>query len=374
MKLHTVGIFVFLIGIFVLFPAAARAGVVKVSTADSLSQEQFHGDGKCDEEEINAAIASLPPVGGTVVLSEGTYNICAVPGTYGGITISKSNVKLAGVGPGTFLRLSDEQNTNVIRIIGEKVENIIISDMRIDANRKNQSGCDGDPKIAHSRFECTGIKAYYRGPREVAKTPEEDSSKHVRRVWVRRVQVEEGRLNVMLAGRYMYVLDSYIGDATSDGVEILVGPGQISRNTVVLKGKSGFGLTTDAADMVQINENLVHVRAGAAVSQPIFRTWQGQRYHTLNDNLVYVDPKARVTGMADLRGQGNVADGNLFVNRSKKDEKSLVQLGRNTVMTNTMAYNTQVQDTESEYMTQSSYTDSVVFVNQGNLDLMSEGE
>lgn len=353
---------------------SAHAGILKVSTADSLSREQFHGDGVCDEEEINAAIASLPPVGGTVQLVEGTYNICAVPGTYGGVTISKSNVKLMGIGPGTFLRLSDDQNTNVIRIIGEKVENIVISDLRVDANRANQTDCIGDPKIAHSRTECSGIKAYYRGPREVAKDPREDPEKQIRRVWVRRVQVEEGRLNVMLAGRYMYMFDSFLGDATSDSMELLVGPGQISRNTVVLKGKSGFGLTTDAADAVQINENLVHVRDGASAAWPVFRTWQGRWYHTLNDNLVYVEPNAKVVDMVDLRGRGNVADGNLFVNRSTEDKKSLIMLGRDTVMTNTMTYNVHVQDTESEYMTESPYTDSVVFVNQGNLDLIDEGE
>ena len=75
-------------------------GTVLVATHDSAPASKdaanFVGNGKGDQEEINAAIEALPPVGGTVLLAEGTYDIRKVPDALGGVLIRRSHVVLEG--------------------------------------------------------------------------------------------------------------------------------------------------------------------------------------------------------------------------------------------------------------------------------------
>src|SRR5438552_1877441 len=80
---------------------------------------------------------SLPPGGGTVLLMEGHYYIKAVGGTLGGVLIDRSYVTLEGVGLSTRLRLSDSQNTNVIRIAGSGTRDIVVQNLYIDGNSDN---------------------------------------------------------------------------------------------------------------------------------------------------------------------------------------------------------------------------------------------
>ncbi len=142
---------------------------ILVATQDSgqaaKEAADFVGDGVGDQMEINAAIAALPPVGGTVMLAEGTYDIRKIEGKLGGVLIQRSNVVLAGRGTASKLILAPDQNTNVIRIIGSGVHHVTIRDLYVDANRSQNSAGKGDPDISHDRFEFCGIKGYCRDPR-----------------------------------------------------------------------------------------------------------------------------------------------------------------------------------------------------------------
>lgn len=94
---------------------------------------------------IQQAIDSLPAEGGTVYIQSGAYILNQ------GIQINRSNVTLSGM-QGTFIKLGDQVNQPVI-LIGtdrenptesDKIENIRISNIEIDANMSAQSA-ETDP-------------------------------------------------------------------------------------------------------------------------------------------------------------------------------------------------------------------------------------
>lgn len=290
----------------VSLPATAATVTVGHSGADFLT------DGTCDEEQVNQAIDFLGAEGGTVHIVAGAYSICANQGTYGGIIVDKSNVTISGDGPATLLALADNQNTNVIRIVGS-VENITIKNIRIDGNRANNPNCSPPPGIPHERFECTGIKAHHLTPDDYRAGNYEDRDTPIRRIWVRSVIVEDsGSVNVMLSGQYVYVWDSFIGDARSDAVELLIGPGQISRSTLVVDGTTGYGLSSDAANDVQMHGNIIHVVGDGTVSQSVIRTWAGHVRNQINDNLVIVENGDSVEQLVELNSAKSMLNGNLL--------------------------------------------------------------
>ncbi|MBM3892708.1 MAG: hypothetical protein FJ388_26620, partial [Verrucomicrobia bacterium] len=88
-------------------PPGVRTATVVVAAADAPAHLKTAADfvcaGKDDHLVINAAIAALPETGGRVHLTGGSFSIGAVEGTFGGITIARSNVLLTGEGSGTRL-------------------------------------------------------------------------------------------------------------------------------------------------------------------------------------------------------------------------------------------------------------------------------
>lgn len=88
-----------------------------------------------DYPSIQDAIDSLPPTGGVVLIPASTYIISApikVP----------ANVTLIGEGFGTYLKLADGANCNVIENMHFEAwidENIHIANMRIDGNKAHQT-------------------------------------------------------------------------------------------------------------------------------------------------------------------------------------------------------------------------------------------
>lgn len=299
-----------LIHCHVTLPTAAAAATILVATSDSSEQMRkradFVGDGHGDQEEINAAIAALPPVGGTIHLAEGRYDIRRVDGTLGGITIDRSYVTLVGEGPATQLVLASNQNTNVIRIIGDGVGHITIRELAIDANRTENSTGGGDPGISHDRFEYCGIKAFRHPPRG----PYVDSNTHditIRHCIVRNAH----RLNIMLEGPNMRVLDNTLGNAGSDSVEILTGPGIIRGNYVEITGRTHVAIGSDRGNSIVMAGNIVDVRAGGDLDIA-FRSWAESERHVISGNVLTVHDEGRCGLAVDSRGSATAIVGNTF--------------------------------------------------------------
>lgn len=284
-------------------PAATCIVATKDSSAHARSVAHFVGDGVGDQEEINAAIRSLPPVGGTVLLMEGVYDIRKVEGTLGGVIIDRSNLTLAGVGTATRLVLAAGQNTNVIRIIGRDVGQIVIRDLQVDANREANTEGKGDPNVSHDRFEFCGIKAFCATPGQSGDAPTHDIT--IRNATVRNAH----RLGIMLEGPNMKVIDNTLGNAGSDAVEILTGPGEIRGNTVEITGQTHVAIGSDRADSILMTDNIVHVEKGGRLDIA-FRSWAGSQRHVISNNVVTVDPEGSCAQAIDARGSRTVITGN----------------------------------------------------------------
>lgn len=302
---------------------------VVVATQDSSEQSKaaarFIGDGVGDQDEINAAIRALPAAGGTVLLMEGTYDIRKVAGKLGGVIIDRSNAVLAGQGPGTKLIQAPEQETNVIRIIGSGVGHIVIRDLYLDANRDKNPIGEGDPKVSHARFEFCGIKAFCAVP-GAGGEPCHD-------ITIRNTQVVNARrLGIMLEGRNMKVVDNTIGNATSDAVEILTGPGEIRGNYFEITGRTHVAVGSDRADSMIMADNIVHVRPTGDIDIG-FRSWAGSNRHVIANNVLTVDPGGKCALAMDIRGFGAVVTGNSIHTAEANNPLRLAITAGNTLVT-----------------------------------------
>ena len=310
---------------------AARSidSAVLVATRDSAPASKeaadFLGDGKGDQEEINAAIESLPAVGGIVLLAEGTYDIRKVPDTLGGILIRRSHVVLEGRGAATKLIQAPGQSTNVIRIIGSGVGHIVIRNLWVDANRDVNPYGEGDPNISHDRFEFCGIKAYYRVPGG----PSGDVNHHitVENCYV----LNSRRLGIMLEGPQMSVRNNVLGNAGSDSVEILTGPGEIRGNQVIITGRTHVAIGTDRANSITMVDNIVEVQDGGHLDIA-FRSWAGSRRHVIANNVLTVAEGGICSLAMDIRGLGATVTGNSLQSVATSATKLRIR-GGNTIVT-----------------------------------------
>jgi uncharacterized lipoprotein YddW (UPF0748 family) len=324
--------------------SAAQQGTLLVATFDSSqtarSQADFVADGHADQVEVNAAIAALPEVGGTVVLAEGTYDIRHNPGSLGGVIISRSNVVLAGRGPATKLRLAADQNTNVIRIIGSGIHHVVVRDLQVDANRQQNSAGQGDPNLSHDRFEFCGIKGYCRDPRGPA-------ANDLRDITVRNCEVRNShRLGIMLEGSNLQVLNNVLGNAGSDSVELLTGPGIIDGNYVEITEQTHVAIGSDRANNIQMTNNIVHVKRDGRLDIG-FRTWSNSQGHVIQGNTVIVDSDGRCALAMDLRGQMQTVQGNSVQCLNTESPSNIRIGGGNTLLSGNLINNTdiEVQDT-----------------------------
>lgn len=317
-------------------PAATVVVAAKDSSPSSRDRADFVCDGVADQEEINAAVKALPEVGGGVLLMEGTYDIRKVPGTLGGVLIERSNVVLAGQGAATKLILAAGQNTNVVRIIGSDVGHITVRGLYVDANRQQNFEGKGDENVSHARFEFCGIKGFCREPGGPAAEPNHDIT--IRNCYVLNSQ----RLGIMLEGPNMRVLDNVLGNAGSDSVEILTGPGEIRGNYVEITGQTHVAIGTDRGNSIVMADNIVHVKQGGKLDIG-FRSWAKSRRHVIANNVLVVDPEGHCSLAMDVRGTGAAVTGNSIYSSDEEPTMRLRLSGGSTVATGNLLENVIVE-------------------------------
>jgi hypothetical protein len=110
--------------------------VVSSSTSSRSASADYVCTGTSDQTTINTAISALPTSGGTVFLTDGTFNLS----NYIDLG-TRTGVRIVGSGPGTILRMSNGANTSAIR--GTSVIDITLADFAIDGNAANNTGGKG---------------------------------------------------------------------------------------------------------------------------------------------------------------------------------------------------------------------------------------
>jgi hypothetical protein len=301
------------------------------SSDKAKAEADYVCDGEGDQEEINAAIEGLPPAGGKVLLMEGTYDIRKVSGELGGVLIERSNVELAGLGNSTKLVQAASQETNVIRIIGSGVHNITIRNLWVDANRDRNPIGEGDPNVSHDRFEFCGIKAFCARPG--GSCAEEHSNITIQNC----VILNARRLGIMLEGKNMNVIDNVIGNAMSDSVEILNGPGEIRGNYFEITGRTHVACGSDRGNSILMTDNIVHVKETGDIDIG-FRSWANSQRHVIANNVLTVEKGGKCGTAMDMRGDGAIVTGNCI--HSKNEEKLPLWItGGNTLVTGNLFEN-----------------------------------
>jgi len=288
---------------------ASATIIVAAHDASEAARASAHltADGEGDQEEINAAIRMLPESGGHVQLTEGTFDIRRVPGKLGGVLIERSHVVLSGRGTATRLIQAPEQETNVIRIIGSGVGFITIRDLYIDANRDQNALGDGDPNVSHARFEFCGVKAYFREPGG----PDGEDVHHIT---IRNCQIVNARrLGIMLEGPAMHVIDNHLGNAGSDVVEILTGPGEIRGNYAEITGRTHVAFGSDRGNHIIMANNTIHVKPEGDIDIG-FRTWANSKHHVIHGNVIRIDAGGRMQQAMDIRGTETTISSNSIHN------------------------------------------------------------
>jgi hypothetical protein len=322
-------------------PVTTPAASVLVAAANSATQvrerAQFQCDGEGDQVEINQAILSLPPAGGTVLLAEGTFDIRRDEGTLGGIVVSRSHVTLAGQGAATQLVLAPKQDVNVIRIIGSGVGHVEIRDLSVDGNREQNADGAGDPGISHDRFEYCGIKAFRQQPRGPS-AAEDTHDITIRNCIIR----NSHRLGIMLEGPNMRVLDNVLGNAGSDSVEILTGPGIIRGNLVEITGQTHVAIGSDRANSIIMSDNIIRVRQGGKLDIG-FRSWAGSRRHVISDNVLIVDEGGDCGLAMDIRGTESTVTGNNVATHDSAAPTRILFTAGNAVFANNVVENTRIE-------------------------------
>lgn len=323
----------FLVLVFAVHQPSQIQGKTMIVATQSSSEKSkaaadFVGDGVGDQEEIYAAIYALPSSGGTVTLMEGTYDIRKVEGKLGGVIIDRSNVTLTGQGTATRLILAPDQNTNVIRIIGNGVGNIVIRDLWVDQNR-DQNPYDGAEfvNISHGRFEYNGIKAFCAEPG--GSCPEPTHNITIENCTVLNAQ----RLGIMLDGPNMRVVNNHLGNAHSDAVELLEGPGFVMGNFVEITGRTHVAVGSDRGNSIIMANNVVHVREGGDLDIA-FRSWADSERHVISNNIVVMVDQGGKLGLAmDVRGFDTSVTGNVIRGRDEAERLPLWLTGAGMAVT-----------------------------------------
>ena len=298
--------------VFLCLPAFADTLVVAAHDASDQSKAgaDFVADGEGDQEEINAAIRALPEAGGTVQLTEGTFDIRRVEGALGGVLIERSNVTLAGQGASTKLIQAPAQETNVIRIIGMGVGHVTIRDLYVDANRDGNPLGEGAENVSHARFEFCGIKAYRTFPGG-------PSGEDTHDITIRNCHVVNARrLGIMLEGPNMHVVDNFLGNATSDVVEILTGPGEMRGNYAEITGRTHVAFGSDRGNHIIMSDNIINVTPIGDIDIG-FRSWSNSKHHAINGNVIRVEKGGKMGRAMDIRGTETAITGNSVFNANE---------------------------------------------------------
>ncbi len=331
--------------LFSVTASADQASTVVVAAHDAAASSKasadYVADGEGDQAEINAAIGALPESGGTVQLTEGTFDIRREEGKLGGVLIERSNVTLAGHGIATKLIQAPAQETNVIRIIGSGVGHVVIRDLYVDANRDANPLGEGDPDVSHARFEFCGIKAFRTFPGG----PSGEDTHHIT---IQNCHVVNARrLGIMLEGPAMTVADNFLGNATSDVVEILTGPGQIRGNYAEITGRTHVAFGSDRGSNIIMSNNTLHVKESGDIDIG-FRSWAGSKHHAINGNVVRVEKGGKLGRAMDIRGTETTVTGNSVYNHVDNPTLPLYVRGGNTVLTgNVFEHMTLIIDDET---------------------------
>lgn len=132
----------------------AHGATITIAASDSATTSKnaatYVCDGTADEVEINAALAALPSIGGTVLLAEGTYTIAAP------IATAKAGSHIVGAGVGaTTIKVVNTAgapvNTTLVQLIHARSR---LDGVTVDGNKANNAGQTSMVLVGANAADC----------------------------------------------------------------------------------------------------------------------------------------------------------------------------------------------------------------------------
>jgi hypothetical protein len=147
---------------------------------------------------------------------------------------------------------------------------------------------------------------------------------------------------IMLEGRNMRVIQNVLGNAMSDSVEILTGPGEIRGNYFEITGTTHVAAGSDRGNSIIMAENIVHVKNGGSLDIG-FRSWADSQRHIIANNILTVDPGGQCACAIDIRGFGTAVTGNVMHTSNPKKPLTLRVSSGNTLISNNIFENVVIE-------------------------------
>lgn len=113
----------------------------------------------------------------------------------------------------------------------------------------------------------------------------------------------------MLEGPNMRVLDNVLGNAGSDSIEILTGPGITRGNIAEITGQTHVAIGSDRGNSIIMADNVVRVKKGGRLDIG-FRSWTGSKRHVIANNILTVEDGGLCDLAMDIRGTETTITGN----------------------------------------------------------------
>jgi len=241
------------------------------ASAASKAQADYLCDGTADDVEIQAAIDALPAGGGTVKLSEGTFNVA--DNDANGFCINLiDNLELEGMGVGkTIIKaVAAIGNKHLVGNASAGISFISIRDMTLDHNGQNLGETSGVhtvrlEEVTKVWLENLEIKnSSHHGIVTVPDTPSAVNTEYfVNNVYAHNIGT--GGWNGGDAIRIFYGADrAVISNIIVDGVElhgVHIGLGACTLNNIIIRNYGRFGLAIQSEGMlgnnIHIEENII---------------------------------------------------------------------------------------------------------------------
>lgn len=148
----------------------------------------------------------------------------------------------------------------------------------------------------------------------------------------------------------MHVVGNVLGNATSDVVEILTGPGEMRGNYAEITGRTHVAFGSDRGNNIIMADNIVHVRPEGDIDIG-FRSWADSKHHAINGNVIRVESGGKLGRAMDIRGTETAVTGNSVYNHADNPSLPLYIRGGNAVLTGNVLENVTIiveDETESQ--------------------------
>ncbi len=145
----------------------------------------------------------------------------------------------------------------------------------------------------------------------------------------------------------MKVQDNFLGNAGSDVVEILTGPGQILGNYAEITGRTHVVFGSDRGNNIMMVNNTIHVKKDGDLDIG-FRSWAGSKHHVVSGNVIRVDPDGKMGLAMDIRGTETTISSNTIHNLQEASLPLKITAGNTIVTGNVFEHVTLSIDDPSE--------------------------